>query len=146
MKALKIIGIILISALLIGLIAMVLYPGFFFLDMFLGMEPVIICAALLILGFVFACIIKNPYLEKVMGLLIGALILSVVLYYALTALTGAIVPVWIILLIVGAVGFATFLTSVLKNIPFLASKLIPPIWIITVFAVIMIILTNTVAK
>ena len=68
MQFIKTLGIILLCALLIGLIAMVLYPGFFFLDMFLGMEPVIICAALLILGFVFACIIKNPYLEKVMGL------------------------------------------------------------------------------
>ena len=146
MKFLKALGIILLFALAATLIIVVLYPGFILLNNLLGMEPVVICAALLILGFALAVIIKNPYLEKVIGLLIGALILSVILYYALTALTGAVVPVWIILLIVAAIGLAVFLTSVLKNIPFIGEKLIPPIWIFTVFAVIMIILTNTVAK
>ena len=147
MKFLKIFGITLITIVLIGLIVMVLLPFFKIMDIFLGMEPVIICAVLVGLGFVVSFIVKNPYLEKIFGYMFGSLILGVIIFYILGGPTSGI-PIWIIFVIVAAIIIPTFLTSVLKNIPFpiITEKVIPFIWIISIFTAIMIILTNTVAK
>ena len=145
MKFLKILGIALLILASLGLLLLALSPMFVVIDAFLGMEPVIICLALIILGFALSFIIKNPYLEKIFGYLLGSAILGVILFYILGGPTSGI-PIWIILEVVAAIVIPTFLTSVLKNIPFIGEKLIPFIWIISIFAAVMIILTNTVAK
>ena len=145
MNALKVIGIVLLSVILIALFALVLFPGFMIMEMLIGMEPVIITIALLILGFILGLIIDNPYLEKIMGYLLGSTILGVIIFYILGGPTSS-VPIWIILVITLAISIPAFLTSMLKNIPFIGEKLIPPIWLISIFTALMIILSNTVEK
>ena len=145
MNALRVIGIVLLSVILIGLFVLVLYPGFMLMEMLLGMEPVIITIALLIFGFILGLIIDNPYLEKIMGYLLGSTILGVIIFYILGGPTSSI-PIWIILVITLAISTPAFLTSVLKNIPFIGEKLIPPVWLISLFTAFMIIFSNTVAK
>ena len=122
MKALKVIGIALLFIVLIGLFALIMYPGFMLMELLLGMEPVIITVALLILGFILGLIIDNPYLEKIMGYLLGSTILGVIIFYILGGPTSSI-PIWIILVITLAISIPAFLTSTLKNIPFIGSSL-----------------------
>ena len=147
MKFLKIFGITLITIILIALLVLTLFPFFKMMDMFLGMEPVIICAVLVGIGFVFSFIIKNPYLEKIFGYLLASLILGVVIFYILGGL-GSGIPIWIIFVVVAAIVIPAFLTSVLKNIPFpfITEKVIPFIWIISIFSAAMTILRHTVMK
>lgn len=144
MNVLKNIGIVLITIIAIAMLAVCIFPFLKVVDVFLGLEPVIICAALLILGFVFSFIIKNPHLEKLFGILIGVTILAVILYYVLINVFGASVPIWIVLLIVFAVAVATFLTTIINKIPFISKNVIGLIWFITIMAVFMIIVFNTV--
>ncbi len=144
MKALKNIGIALITILALAMLAVCIFPFFKVIDLLLGLEPVIICAALLILGFVFSFIIKNPHLEKLFGILIGVTILAVLLYFVLINVFGTSVPIWIVLLIVFAVAVATFLTTIIKKIPFICNKAIGLIWFLTIITVYMIIVFNTV--
>ena len=145
MKFLKILGIALLILASLGLLLLALSPMFVAVDAFLGMEPVIICIALITLGFAISFIIKNPYIEKIFGYLLGSTILGVIIFYILGGPSSGI-PLWIILVVVAAIVIPTFLTSLLKNVPFIGKKLVPFIWIISIFAAIMIIITNTVAK
>lgn len=144
MKFLKILGIGILILLALGLWVVALTPGFMLMEMFLGMEPVIICAALLILGFAMSFVIKNPYLEKIFGYLLLALGIGVIIYYVIAAI-GISIPLWIILLVIGTIVLNIFLTSVLKNVPFIGAKIIPPMWLISIFIVFMIIFRFTVA-
>ena len=146
MKFLKILGIGLLILLSLGLFILALSPFFVAVDALLGMEPVIICIAIVILGFAMSFIINNPYLEKIFGYFLGATILGVLIYYALVAIFGSAIPIWIIFVIIGAIVVPAFFTSLLKNIPYIGAKIIPPMWIFSIFIAFMIIFTNTVAK
>ena len=146
MNVLKTIGIILLILLSCAVMLLCFSPFFALMDMFLGVKPVIICAALIMLGLAFSFIIKNPYLEKLFGYFLGATILGVLVYYALVAIFGSAIPIWIIFVIICAIVIPAFFTSVLKNIPFIGNKIIPPMWIISFFIAFLIIFNNTVAK
>ena len=146
MKFLKFFGIGLLILLSLGLLLLALSPLFVAIDAFLGMEPVIICAAIVILGFAISFLINNPYLEKIFGYLLGATILGVIIYYVLMAIFGASIQIWIVFVIIAAIAIPAFFTSVLQNIPFIGAKIIPPMWIISIFIAFLIIFTNTVAK
>ena len=51
-------------------------------------------------------------------------------------------PIWIVLLITAAIILGIFLTSVLKNIPFIGDKAIPVMWFILIIVTYMIIALN----
>ena len=142
MKALKTVGIILLVIFAVALMVFVLSPLFAVMDTLLGMKPVIICAALLILGFVFSVIIKNPYLQRLFGFLVGAAVFAVIFYFVCEPVLGFMIPAGAIIGITVLLGFAVWLTSVASNIPLLGTKLITPIWIITVTAAVIIFVTN----
>lgn len=141
MKALKIIGIVLLCAVALGLFALVLLPGFMLMDMFLGMEPVIICIAIIILGLVLGFIIKNPIIQKLCTYLLGSTLVGVLVFYILGGPKSEM-PIWIVLLITAAIILGIFLTSVLKNIPFIGDKAIPVMWFILIIVTYMIIALN----
>lgn len=94
------------TTLVFALIALCFAPFLALINMFLGIEPVIICAVLLLLDFAMTFIIKNYFIKTRLSYLMFAIAIGVIIYYSVITFTGASIPIWVVLLIILVLAFA----------------------------------------
>ena len=119
---------IIVSILVVLGCVMALLPGFALMEIFIGMEPVIICVALLLVSILLGIAFKDTPFGKFLGYVIVALMIGVVLYFAVKPDTPE--EIGQLIAFVGLLILGIFLTNVMQGIPFLDGKAIPIMWFI----------------
>ncbi len=95
------------TILVFALIILCVAPFFVLINMFLGIEPVIICAALLLLGLAMSLVIKNYFIEARLSYIMLAIAIGVIIYYSIITFTGVSIPIWVVLLITLVLALAS---------------------------------------